>query len=107
MYADGINENLIDAVSSVGYLVDGLNWVFTPTPLHQEKPFLGHEHIHDIVTNLYEGYFKLFGYEGSNVPVTERDKALHKAGEVTGEVMVAVLPAAVRIRGSASAPLPR
>lgn len=94
MYADGINENLIDTVSSVGYLVDGLNWVFTPTPLHQEKPFLGHEHIHDIITNLYEGYFKLFGYEGSNVPVTERDKTLHKAGEVTGEVMAVVLPAA-------------
>jgi len=83
MTAHGANQAVIQTVASAGYLVDGVNWVLGFAGLGSEKPFLGHEHLEEIGTDLYNGYYELFGHTAP-VARNETDEAFETGGKVVG-----------------------
>jgi len=94
---DGGYEGIINGVSYLGAPIDGIYWLMQKGGLAPEDsaPFMGSAQIHNGLTTLYEGYWQLWGYDGSPVPLDETDQLIHNIGNVAGQVAAGVAMAGI------------
>jgi hypothetical protein len=107
MTLDGFYENLLGLAALPFYGVDAINWVMKKIGLGSDNPAGNHDQIEKWLKDKYESYYKLFGEDGSPVPVTDRDRKFHTGGGIAADALTVFGPGALVGTGKMATALTR